>query len=54
MNRRQFGPQLTKDGARFRLWAPAAQRVDVMLDRPHAMTRGADGWFAVDIAGATA
>ena len=37
MNGPHFGPQLTKDGARFRLWAPAAKRVDVLLDRPHAM-----------------
>ena len=28
MNDRQFGPKLTKDGAQFRLWAPAAKRVD--------------------------
>lgn len=55
---RQFGPQLTADGARFRLWAPAAQRVDVLLERPHAkisaMTRGNDGWFTADISGAKA
>jgi maltooligosyltrehalose trehalohydrolase len=46
----QFGPQLTREGARFRLWAPAAKRVDVMLEQPHAMTRGDDGWFTADIA----
>jgi maltooligosyltrehalose trehalohydrolase len=54
MKARQFGPQLTKDGTRFRLWAPAAKRVDVMLDQPHAMTRGDDGWFTIDIVGLTA
>ena len=54
MKARQFGPQLTQDGTRFRLWAPAANRVDVLLERPHAMTRGGDGWFTADIAGATA
>jgi len=54
MKARQFGPQLTKDGTRFRLWAPAAKRVDVMLEQPQAMTRGDDGWFTADIAGVTA
>jgi maltooligosyltrehalose trehalohydrolase len=52
MNARQFGPELTKDGARFRLWAPAAKRVDVVLEKPHAMTRSDDGWFSVELPGA--
>jgi maltooligosyltrehalose trehalohydrolase len=51
MNGRQFGPRLTSDGTQFRLWAPAAKRVDVMLPKPHAMTHGDDGWFMADIAG---
>ena len=38
MNERQFGPQLTTDGAPFRLWAPAAKRVDLLLEKPHALT----------------
>jgi maltooligosyltrehalose trehalohydrolase len=50
MNARQFGAGLTADGATFRLWAPAAKRVDLLLDKPHALTRGADGWFSADIA----
>lgn len=54
MKARQFGPQLTKDGTRFRLWAPAAKRVDVILKQPHAMTRDGDGWFTIEIAGTTA
>jgi maltooligosyltrehalose trehalohydrolase len=54
MKARQFGPQLTKGDTRFRLWAPAAKRVDVMLERPHAMTRGGDGWYTANIAGVTA
>ena len=49
MNGRQFGPVLTKDGTRFRLWAPAAKRVDLLLQQPHAMTRGDDGWFSAEI-----
>jgi malto-oligosyltrehalose trehalohydrolase len=51
MNERHFGVKLTSNGATFRLWAPAAKRVDVLLDRPHALRRGDDGWFCADIAG---
>jgi maltooligosyltrehalose trehalohydrolase len=54
MNDQQFGPRLTSDGTQFRLWAPAAKRVDVVLKQPHAMTRGEDGWFTADIAGVKA
>ena len=54
MNDRQFGPCLASYGTRFRLWAPAAKRVDVMLEQPHAMKRGEDGWFTADIAGVKA
>ena len=32
MNERQFGRKLTADGVTFRLWAPAAKRVDLLLD----------------------
>jgi malto-oligosyltrehalose trehalohydrolase len=51
MNGRHFGVSLTSDGATFRLWAPAATRVDVLLDKRHALRRGDDGWFCADIAG---
>ena len=54
MNERQFGARLTADGASFRLWAPAAKRVDLLLDKPHPMRRGDDGWFSADIAGVKA
>ncbi|MBU6456471.1 MAG: malto-oligosyltrehalose trehalohydrolase [Bradyrhizobium sp.] len=54
MNERQFGPELTAEGASFRLWAPAARRVDVLLDKPHALRRGDDGWFSADVAGVKA
>jgi maltooligosyltrehalose trehalohydrolase len=51
MNGQHFGVMLVSDGATFRLWAPAAQRVDVLLDdKPHALRRGNDGWFCADIA----
>jgi maltooligosyltrehalose trehalohydrolase len=54
MNERQFGTRLTADGASFRLWAPAAQRVDLLLEKSHAMRRGEDGWFSADVPGVQA
>ena len=54
MSERQFGARLTADGASFRLWAPAAKRVDLLLDKPYPLTRGEDGWFAADIPGTKA
>jgi malto-oligosyltrehalose trehalohydrolase len=54
MNARQFGPTLTSDGASFRLWAPAAKRVDVLLDKPYPLRRGDNGWYTTEIAGVTA
>jgi maltooligosyltrehalose trehalohydrolase len=54
MNAQRFGPRLTKDGAEFRLWAPAAKRVDLLLEIPHPMTRGGDGWYSAEIAGVAA
>jgi maltooligosyltrehalose trehalohydrolase len=53
--RHSFGPRLTEKGAIFRLWAPAAQRVDVVLgDQAHPLKPGDDGWFAAEIAGVKA
>jgi maltooligosyltrehalose trehalohydrolase len=54
MNERHFGASLTTDGASFRLWAPAAKRVDLLLDKPHPMRLNKDGWFSLDISGVTA
>src|SRR6201992_573306 len=51
MNERHFGATLTADGALFRLWAPAAKRVDLLLEKPHPLQRGKDGWFSTDIPG---
>ena len=48
-----FGPILEKNGVRFRLWAPEAQRVDVVLvegqgqDHSVAMPATQDGWHEV-------
>ena len=54
MNGRQFGTRLTAEGASFRLWAPAARHVDLLLEKSHAMRRGDDGWFFADIPGVQA
>ena len=54
MNERQFGARLTPDGASFRLWAPAAKRVDLLLEKSQPMRRGDDGWFSADIPGVKA
>jgi maltooligosyltrehalose trehalohydrolase len=51
MNERQFGPRLSADGASFRLWAPAAERVDLLLEKPRPMRRGEAGWFSADVTG---
>ena len=50
MNAR-FGPRLTDDGATFRLWAPAAHEVALLLDAPVIMERRGD-WFVTHVANA--
>jgi malto-oligosyltrehalose trehalohydrolase len=50
----RFGARLTPDGVSFRLWAPAARRVDLLLEKPHPLHRDDDGWFSADIAGVKA
>jgi maltooligosyltrehalose trehalohydrolase len=54
MNERHFGAQLTTDGATFRLWAPAAKRVDLLLEKTIPMQRSENGWFSTDVSGVTA
>jgi len=54
MNGRHFGPRLTPDGTSFRLWAPAAKNVDLLLEKPHPLRRGEAGWFSADIPGVKA
>jgi maltooligosyltrehalose trehalohydrolase len=54
MNERQFGTRLTPDGTSFRLWAPAAKRVDLLLEKSHPMRRGEEGWFSADVPGVKA
>ena len=42
----RFGPERGPDGLRFHLWAPSAERVDLVLEGAgeHAMDAGPDGW----------
>jgi malto-oligosyltrehalose trehalohydrolase len=46
-----FGAEPIPDGVIFRLWAPAARRAELMLDRAHPMQALADGWHEARIAG---
>jgi maltooligosyltrehalose trehalohydrolase len=55
MTKRRFGPILSATGVTFRLWAPAAKSVEVMVGNARqAMTRSDGGWFAADVHGAGA
>src|SRR5262249_56167810 len=54
MNGPRFGPELTSAGARFRLWAPAARSVALVLDQAYAMKAQEGGWYVLDHAGAHA
>ena len=49
-----FGPLLTADGVTFRLWAPAANDVELVLDSAQPMQRGDGGWFTLHVPGAKA
>ena len=51
-----FGAELTREGVRFRLWAPQAQAASVRLDDPGdlPMTRMSGGWFELTTAAARA
>jgi maltooligosyltrehalose trehalohydrolase len=54
MHAMPFGAQLTESGAvRFRLWAPKAHKVELVLTGPSApqsatMQSSGDGWFALE------
>ena len=47
----RFGSWLEADGAHFRLWAPSATRVDLLVDgaEPSPMSRDARGVFTADM-----
>ena len=50
----RFGAELHRGGVTFRLWAPAAKRVEVMLDRAYPMQAQAEGWYELTVPGARA
>ena len=45
----RFGAALDRSGVTFRLWAPAAKHVEVILDRAYPMQRQAQGWYQATI-----
>ncbi len=45
---RQFGPRIEEGGVTFRIWAPAAHKVELMLDGPRPMERHED-WFELKV-----
>lgn len=47
----RFGPELTAQGARFRLFAPDARAVELEIERggQHVMQPGDNGFFAVEV-----
>ena len=52
---RSFGPTLSTSGTTFRLWAPAARSVEVIIDdNGFEMTRASNGWFTTNIVGSGA
>jgi maltooligosyltrehalose trehalohydrolase len=47
---RRFGPRpAAAGGITFRLWAPAAKSVDLILDRDHPMPPQDGGWFEITL-----
>jgi len=48
MNPSRFGPEKLDRGVRFRLWAPQAKQVELLLERPLPMD-AAGGWFTCDV-----
>jgi malto-oligosyltrehalose trehalohydrolase len=47
----QHGPSLRPAGTTFRLWAPAAKTVELVLDRPLPMRSEKPGWHALTLPG---
>ncbi|HEY0439818.1 MAG TPA: alpha-amylase family glycosyl hydrolase, partial [Xanthobacteraceae bacterium] len=46
----RFGPRLDPNGgATFRLWAPAAERVELVTERTIAMPQISGGWFELTV-----
>ena len=49
-----FGAELHRSGVTFRLWAPAAKRVEAVLDRSYPMQARAEGWHELTVPAARA
>src|SRR5215475_100524 len=50
MTAASFGPRLDpQGGVTFRLWAPAAERVDLVLDDLRPMRAQSQGWFEATV-----
>jgi malto-oligosyltrehalose trehalohydrolase len=50
MTRRlRFGAEVTETGVTFRLWAPAAKQVELLLGTPHPMRLLPGGWHEIEI-----
>ena len=47
----RFGPVVSDSGVTFRLWAPAARKVSVVLEQPVAMTKHGE-WFEATLTNA--
>jgi maltooligosyltrehalose trehalohydrolase len=45
----RFGPRLDAAGVTFRLWAPGARQVELVLDHRHAMPDAGDGWRTLTV-----
>jgi maltooligosyltrehalose trehalohydrolase len=54
MNGTRFGAELTETGVIFRLWAPAANSVDLVLDSPLRMHARPGGWYELAVTEARA
>ena len=51
MNEWHFGAKLSSEGTTFRLWAPAAKRVDLVLEqRSYRLIPTKHGWFEIEVA----
>ena len=45
----RFGPLIAPDGVTFRLWAPAARRVELVRNGRADMSRSDDGWYTLKV-----
>jgi maltooligosyltrehalose trehalohydrolase len=49
MLERQFGPLITDKGVKFRLWAPAANAVGLVIQRHMPMVHQGGGWYVAEV-----